>query len=397
MFVLSKLEEPVKSRALTEQGIAHYQLHLVSRGEYSRIPEVRRYFEVALRYDPDNLKAQAYLEKIDNFRTAEGRQRIREAQALLKRGKRSQEEDYRLCLAVQKAFQLLPEDAEAVSLRQQTAELRGSVVQGLLHRGKTTLALIEVDTPEPAREKLTIEAFRSVSRALTLEPQSSAAKSQERDMRAELGRIFESRHKKAEQKIEKSQFGEAGKDLDLLEELNRSMGHPYDREVQSLDYSLNYRWARALFQRKEYVAAETRLESALAVRRTDEAVALKRRIADARAKSYASASFESGLEQVDRLIVQGELAAANRRLEALARGTTDSGKLASLAERRERLRAQLPALYQRAVSAYKAEEFLDSIKLFQAVLQIDVEYEQAAEYLDKAMSKQKLLQQYEVE
>jgi tetratricopeptide (TPR) repeat protein len=395
MFVLSKLEEPVKSRALTDQGITYYQLYLVNRAEYSRIPEVRRYFEVALRYDPDNLRAQAYIEKIDNFRAAEGRKQAREAQALLKRAKRSQEEDYALCLAVHKAFQLLPEDEEAGGLWQETEELRDGVVKALLLRGKNTLALIEVDTPDPAREKLTIEAFRSVSRALALEPQNSTARGQERDMRAELDGIFESRRRKAEEKIEQGRFGEAGKDLELLEELNRSLGHPYDREAESLDYGLNYRWARALLERKEYAAAETRVKAALAVRRTDEAAALKRRIAEARAASDAGASFESGLEQVDRLIVQGELSAANRRLAALARGTRDPRRSASLAERRERLRVQLPALYQRAVSAYKAEEFLDAINLLQAVLEIDVEYEQAAEYLDKALAKQKLLQQYE--
>jgi hypothetical protein len=396
-FLLSRLDDPVKSRALTEQGIAHYQLYLVSRGEYSRVPEVRRYFEVALRYDPDNLKAQAYLERIDNFRTVEGRKRVREAQALLKRDKRSQEEDYALCLAVQKAYQLLPDDAEVESLRQPTTQLRVSLVETLLQRCMTTLALIEVDTPAPAREKLTIEAFRSVSRALTLDPQNSTARSQEQDMRSELGRIFESRRKTAEQKVEKGQFGEAGRDLALLEELNRSMDHPFDREVESLSYSLSYRWARALLQRKEYAAAESRVEAALAVRRTDEAAALKRRIAEARAASEASASFESGLQKVDRLIAQGELAEANRRLALLARGMSDPGKSASLAERRERLRAQLPDLYQRAVNAYKAEEFQDSIKLFQTVLQIDVEYEQAAEYLDKAQAKQKLLEQYGTE
>jgi hypothetical protein len=46
------------------------------------------------------------------------------------------------------------------------------------------------------------------------------------------------------------------------------------------------------------------------------------------------------------------------------------------------------------VNAHKAEEFQDAIGLFQQVLQVDLEYEQAAEYLDKAMAKQKLLEQY---
>jgi hypothetical protein len=394
MFILSKLEDPVKSNALTEQGIARYQLVLVSRGEYSRVAEVRRYFEVALRYDPDNPKAKAYLEKIDNYRNSEGRKRVREAQALLKRGKRSQEEDYAMCLAVQRAYQLLPEEAEVASLHRETTQVRGSLVEALLQRSKASKDQLREDTPIPAREKLTIESFRLIGRALAIDPANTSARSEERAMRSELSRVFESHRKAAEQNIEKAQFAEAGKELALLEELNRSLGHPFDREVESLGYGLNYRWARALFERKEYAAAEARADAALKVRRTDETASLKRRIAQARAQSEAGASFESGLQQADRLIAQGELAAAQRRIDLLARDTSEPGRLASLEERRERIRAQLPSLYQQAVNAYKAEEFEDSIRLFQVVVQIDVEYEQAADYLDKATAKQKLLDQY---
>ena len=63
LFLVSKVEGPLKAKAVTEQGIERYQLYLVSQGDYARVDEVRRYFVVALRYDPDNLKAQQYLER----------------------------------------------------------------------------------------------------------------------------------------------------------------------------------------------------------------------------------------------------------------------------------------------------------------------------------------------
>ncbi len=393
-FLLSGLEDSAKSRALTEEGISRYQLYLVSRGEYSRVAEVRRYFEVALRYDPDNPKAQAYLEKVDNFRSSEGRARVREAQALLARGKRSQDEDYALCLVVQKAYLLLPEDQDVGSLRRETTSIRVSLVQGFLQRSKAGKDQIRQDTPAPAREKLTIEAFRNLNRAMAIDPQNSAVRSEEKLMRSELDRIFASHQEAAEHKVEKAQFGEAEKDLTLMRELSRRLSHSYDREVESLAYNLNYHWARALFDGKEYAAAEDRIDLALAARKTPEAAAQKRRIDDARAHSDRAASFESGLQQIDRLIGQGDLGSAQRKLNILARGRSDPGQLAILEDRRGRIRSQLPSLYQQAVNAYKAEEFQDSIQLFQAVLQIDVDYEQAAEYLDKATAKQKLLEQY---
>jgi hypothetical protein len=394
LFLLSGLQEPAKSKALTEEGIARYQLYLVSRGEYSRVAEVRRYFEAALRYDPDNPKAQAYLEKVDNFRSSEGRARVREAQALMAKGKRSPDEDYALCLAVQKAYQLLPEDQEVSGLRRETALIRVGLVQGLLQRSKTSQELIHKDTPDPAREKLTIEAFGSVSRALAIDPQNAAVRSEEKLLRSELDRIFAGHQEAAEREVEKGRFREAEKDLALLAELNRRLSHSRDREVESLAYDLNYRWARALFAGKEYAAAEDRIDRALAARITPEAAAQKRQIDEARALGNRAATFESGLQQLDRLIAQGDLGAAQRQLNLLARDRRTPAQLATLEDRRARIRSQLPALYQQAVNAYKAEEFKDSIQMFQAVLQIDVDYEQAAEYLDKATAKQKLIEQY---
>src|SRR5512135_893885 len=78
LFLLRRLDDPAKSRAVAEQGVALYQLSLVARGEYERVNEVRRYFEVALRYDPANRKAQAYLDLVDNYRSVEARNRVRE-------------------------------------------------------------------------------------------------------------------------------------------------------------------------------------------------------------------------------------------------------------------------------------------------------------------------------
>jgi len=46
------------------------------------------------------------------------------------------------------------------------------------------------------------------------------------------------------------------------------------------------------------------------------------------------------------------------------------------------------------VGYYRAEDFQKAVELLETVLAIDVEYEQAAEYLDKARTKQKLLEQF---
>jgi hypothetical protein len=394
LFLLRRLDDPAKARALTEQGVAGYQLYLVKRGEYDRLAEVRSFFEVALRYDPANQKAKAYLELVDGYRSTETRKRVREAEQLLKKGKRGQEEDYALCVAVARAWQLAPEGEEVSRLHTQTAEVRVELTTLYLERSRTTRAQVKEGTPPATREKLFIEAFRDVNRVLAIDPGNRAARSEAESLRPTVNGIFAGRLEQARQLIAKSSFTEARREAALLEELNRRLEHAFDREVADLAYSLNYRWAKSLYERRDYTGAEIRLDAALAVRRTEEAAGLKRRIAQARAKSEAGSTFETGLAEVDRLLAQGDLAGAFRRSERLAQSTQDRARLAALEERRERIRRELPGLYAKAVDFYRAEDFGKAVQTLEVVVAIDVEYEQAAEYLDKAKTKQALLRQY---
>lgn len=391
---LNSLEDPVKSRAVTEQGIARYQLALVTRGEYERVEEVRRYFEVALRYDPNNRQAQAYLDLVDGYRDAETRKRVREAEQLLKKGKRGQEEDYALCLAVVRAGQLSPQDEQVAALRRQTAEVRGTLVALYLERGRDARAQAKASSSAAAQEKLYLEAFRSINRVLAIDLQNKNAQAEKDSLRTAVNDIFTERLAGAGQMVGKSKFAEARQEVVLLEELNRRLGHPCDDQIGDLNYTLHFRWARSLFDRRDYPAAQARADAALAVRKTEEAAALRRKIQQARRQSESGVSYEAALEQADRALEQGDLAGAYRRFNALARGTQDRARLATLESRREKVRVQLPGLYEKAVGYYRAEDFQKAVELLETVLAIDVEYEQAAEYLDKARTKQKLLEQF---
>lgn len=394
MFLLRRLDDPAKARALTDQGVADYQRYLVIRGEYDRLAEVRSYFEVALRYDPANQKAKAYLELVDGYRSAETRKRVREAEQLLKKGKRGLEENYALCVAAARAWQLAPESEEVSRLYKQTAEVRVELVTLYLERSRTTRAQVKEGIPPTTREKLFIDAFRDLMRVLAIDPGNRAARSEADSLRPTVNGIFTGRLEQARQLIAESRFTEARQEAALLDELNRRLEHTFDREVAELVYLLNFRWAKSLFERRDYTGAETRLDAALAVRRTEEAAGLQRRIAQARAKSEAGSSFEAGLEEVDRLLAAGDLAAACRRSERLAQSTQERARLAAVEERREQIHRELPGLYARAVEYYRAENFGKAVQTLEVVLAIDVEYEQAAEYLDKARTKQALLRQY---
>jgi hypothetical protein len=130
------------------------------------------------------------------------------------------------------------------------------------------------------------------------------------------------------------------------------------------------------------------------VRKTEEASTLRGRILQARQQGQSGQSYEAALAEAERLLAEGDLAGAYGRLDGLARGTKDPARLAALEGRRQKIRGQLKALYEKAVGYYRAEEFGKAAELLETVVAVDVEYEQAAEYLDKARTKQKLLEQY---
>jgi hypothetical protein len=358
------------------------------------VGEVRRYFEVALRFDPTSRQAQAYLELVDRFRDAETRKRLREAETLLKKGKRSAEEDYALCVAVARAGQLAPEEGEVAALRRRTAEIRGTLVKLYLASGREARAKARAESAPTAREKLYLEAFRSFNRTLAVEPQNSGAQTERDSLQPAVNDILSKRLEGARQLAAKGRFAEARKEAVVAGDLNRRLGNPLDGEIAELNYTLNYRWARSLLEKKDYAGALARANAALAARKTEEATALRGRILQARRQSQNGVTYEAALAEADRLLAEGDLAGAYGRLDNLAGGTKDPARLAALDSRRQKIRSQLPALYEQAVAFYRAEEFGKAGELLETVVAIDVEYEQAAEYLDKARTKQKLLEQY---
>jgi hypothetical protein len=163
--------------------------------------------------------------------------------------------------------------------------------------------------------------------------------------------------------------------------------------VRTASYSLNYSWAKSLYAQKDYNTADVRVDAALAVKRTDEAAALKKQIAAVKAKVDAGVSFDASLQEVDRLIAADELVSADRKIDSLARVTTDQAKVASLDDRRQTITDKLKDVYDRGVQAYRDEDFKEAIDLLKTVVGIQVDYEQASDYLDKAKSKQKVLDQ----
>ena len=81
-------------------------------------------------------------------------------------------------------------------------------------------------------------------------------------------------------------------------------------------------------------------------------------------------------------------------MNSLAKVTKDPVNMQQLDSRNEQILSNLKDLYDKGVDAYRNEDFKTAIDLLQTVVAIQVDYEQASDYLDKARSKQKLLEQF---
>jgi hypothetical protein len=188
-----------------------------------------------------------------------------------------------------------------------------------------------------------------------------------------------------------SKYVDARTQLTALSDLNRRSGNSFDGDVRAQTYAVNFTWARTLYAQKDYTTAETRVDAALAVNRTGEATALKRTLAELRSKADTGASFDAALADIDKAIAAGDLLTAHRKMDAVANATTDQARLSQLDDRDQKIQDALKPLYDAGVQAYRDEDFKTAIDRLQIVVEIKVDYEQAADYLDKAKSKQKLL------
>jgi hypothetical protein len=392
-FLLKNLDDDSKAQALVSQGIEEYDLHLNRRQEFDQIPHVRGFFSTALGYDPGNTQAQQYLALIDNFKSRKLQANLNSATKTLAKAKRTDDENYALFVTLQTAARIEPSDPKVKKMLGDTAQDRAKLVDSYLAKSKASLAGITDKTPDATREKQYTEALQSANKALDVDPGSSAAQTQVKSIKAELGKMVAARSTAIQKLVAASKFTDARTQVTALNNLNRKAGNSFEADVRTASYSLNYAWAKSLFAQKDYNTSDVRVDAALAVKRTDEAAALKRQIASAKAKADAGVSFDTSLQEVDRLIAADELVSADRRIDSLARVTTDQARIASLDERRQTITDKLKDVYDRGVQAYRDEDFKEAIDLLKTVVGVQVDYEQASDYLDKARSKQKVLDQ----
>jgi hypothetical protein len=375
-------------------GVEEYDLYIVKKQDFDQIPRIKEYFNVALTFDPANAQAQQYLTLIDNYKKKLLQANLKDANRNLAKPKRTDDDNYALFVSLQTAARLDPADPNVRKLLGDTSQDRAKLVDLYLSRAKAALAKVDDKSTDAVREKQYTEAFQNANKAVDVDPQNSAAQAMLTSTKGELAKSVARRVAALQKLIVAGSFADGRTQLAALNDLNRKLDNSFEPDVKKVAYDLNFTWAKSLYAKKDYGTAEARTDAALAVSRTEEASALKRKLADLRAKADSGASFDTTLQDIDRLIGTGDLVAAHRKIDALWKVTSDQSKQQMLDDRNQKIVASLKDLYDRGVQAYRDEDFKTAIDILQTVVGVQVDYEQAGDYLDKARSKQKLVDQY---
>ena len=397
LYLVKSLDDANKSIALTNQGIAAYDNYLLEQAAYDKASEVQDYFVVALRYDPGNFKAKQYLDKIGDFKNGIVRDKLKTANRLLaKAPPRKEEDNFAIIVALRTAVAIDPSNDSAAKLLKDNAQVQSSLADAYLQRSRDAQAkAADPSISATAREQAAVSAYDNAAKAVLVAPSSTQAVKQKAAIGADLGTAFDAHKDAFSMLLAKNKFEDARGELALMRGIGERLGDRRAAQVSSSTYDLNLKWAKALEAKGLHQDADDKLDAAIAAKRGDEAVALKRKIADKSNSADKAAAFDSALPEIDRLIAKGDLLGANKRVLSASALTKDRSKLDQLDQRRSTIHDGLSSLYAKGVDSYRSEDFKSAISQLSVVVKIDAEYEQASDYLDKAKEKQKLLNQFD--
>jgi len=404
-FLNSKVDAERKAEAVVDQGAAAYEAELEGAGDYAKVPEIRRYFEVALSYDPANEKAADYLDRIDDYSKAFVQKKLAIANRLLAKNPREEADDYAILVALQSARKVDSSNERVNKLLREQGPTRDRLAASYIGRSEAAAeratspqagkGVPQPKAPRPAEsEAAYAEAYVYAYKAVAIDPANLKASRAKSSALSGLAKSFDARAAQVSGLISKSKFEEAQASLAKLTAFNGQVVGAFSTRCRELGYKLYLAWAKEREAKKDLIGARDKADAALARQRGDEALALRKRVVAALSTLQDEAAFDAMLAEVDDLLAKGALVTAQRHLVALDKAAKEPARKAQVADRSAKLRAGLKPLYDRAVEAYRAESFKQAIEGLKVVVAVDPDYEQAADYLEKARQKQSLVDQF---
>lgn len=395
LFVVKQLDDSEESKALTEKGVRRYISELEEEEAYEKITEIKEYFIVALRLDPENQRAGDYLKKTESFVSRKVDEKVAKARAFLAKKKRTEKEDFQLAVLVQQAYELEPRNGDVIDLRNGIRELRERLVAQYLEIARLCGKSIGNNDDEEKKTKQYTECMENITMALLIDPGHREAKKEKKVMQDDIAGLFDARVKKAAALYKAGEFQKAEKSLDTLRELDVLLDKRYDGVLKDLYYNINYRWARMLFGEREYAAAEAKIKKAAGIKKTREAAVLMNDIEKQKEKNDFTEGFDDFIAELDGYIKRRDFLRAYDKLAYGLEKAVEPSQRNIIKKRKQTFDEELGKVYEEAVEFYVEENFREAIRLFGIIIDVKENYKQAKSYYHKALSKQRLLDSYE--
>jgi len=393
-FMLKNLDNKAKAKVLVEQGISWYGEAVKNRDDIDRLPNALETFRVAARFDPNNADALRYIGLAQALLDSRYKESIAEAKQLLAKKTRRSDEDYRLVLLTQRVVRLQPEAADAKYLSEQTSQVRNRLFTQEIDKASTRLDSIDNKSSDKTIETALIDSLAFVEKILQLDPQQGNALALRSKLYAGMHAQIRKHLDAIPSLMESISYTAAKNRIASAEDLDEKSGMILTSEIRQHAFTLQFKWAQYLFDRKDFDGASEHIASALSYKAEPEAIVLKNKIATQRDDIQSRTGFDKDLAAADAALSKNDWVSANKILLALTVLTNDSAKLSQLAERTKKIKDALGSLYKKGVDEYKAERYPGAIEALQVVVTIDDAFENAVDYLEKAKAKQKILEKY---
>ncbi|MCG8568601.1 MAG: hypothetical protein MJB14_00540 [Spirochaetes bacterium] len=414
-FLIKKLNKSEKSAALSKKGVNLY-LKMSKEKNYEAVDTVREFFLLALWLDINNIEAIEFLKKTNEFKIYNFRKHYKSADLYYQKLQNMKEDHpsreqtmFNACFYLQEALHIDSETQLIQELRKELQPTLRYLQNEYLKTGNKLKKDIKKLSDNSEKIKKVFEGYRNYGKALLLEPENKSAKREKQYFEEELVVLMDILYDETVTLIDNEEFDRVNQNINELNSYSKRADNIYKSKIQKVNYLKLVKEAKIYFDKKNLNLAKKRIRSAMAIEKSEEAITLKKEIdkiiaqntayIQARQTAIANAQeFNKTIEQIDELIVMEEYILAQSQVKSLLETVKQKSYRQELSNYLTNINniinQKLPPLYKKAVEHYNNEEFDAAIDLFNQVMDINPNYENAKNYLDKAIAKKKALESF---
>ncbi len=394
-LIINNFSDKEKSVLLSDKGILLYNI-MIEKDDITFVPNIKNILQESLKLDPKNQDAGIYLQKTANYVSNAIAKNIKIVKNnLAKKKRRTDDDNYNLCITLQKVYQIDPTNNEVITLRVKTKDIREELAGKMLSYGDAELKLIEKLANKIIQGNAVVPIIEKFNKALLLgSSQENNLTAKRSDFANILSGDMDFIISETKNLIEKNKNHDAEIRFKILNKYNLCVNRKYDAVLKDLQFNFYFDWSKKLYDSNRFDLAYEKIDLALTFKKTNEAQVLQAKIQNRKNKVDVAGSFSSWISEIDDLIDQKEIALAYQKINFIKTLTKVKDNIKELDNRKAKVIALLDIVYNDGVTDFVSGNYSYAVKEFQNTLTVSPNYKDAGNYLKKAKSELKILELY---